>query len=151
MNEWNLAQIPELSAFFESFFRIFLKISRHFIINDFLRIISRKFWTNYQNFTEKLPKFIDQNRNEMKFHFIQPKKFGDFYLEFWSFSGAKAKKSCRSRKILKNASFLAIVAVNTAENEPLKVWAVSFHYFNPILTIDTFSYTHLTLPTKRIV
>ena len=33
-----------------------------------------------------------------------------------------------------NAPTLAIVAVNTAENEPLKVWAVSFHYFNPILT-----------------
>ena len=96
-----------------------------------IREILRKF---HQFFTEKWPKFIDQNRNEMKFHFIPPKKFDDFYLEFWGFSGAKAKKSCRSRKILKNASFLAIVAVDTAENEPLKVWAVSFHYFNPILT-----------------
>ena len=57
----------------------------------------------------------------MKFHFIPPKKFDDFYLEFLGFRGAKAKKSCRSRKILKNASFLAIVAVDTAENEPLKV------------------------------
>ena len=28
---------------------------------------------------------------------------------------------CRARKILNNASFLAIVAVDTAENEPLKV------------------------------
>ena len=45
----------------------------------------------------------------------------NFYLEFCGFSGTKAKKSCRSRKILKNASFLAIVAVDTAENEPLKV------------------------------
>ena len=75
----------------------------------------------HQNFTEKLPKFIDQNQNEMKFHFIPPKKFDDVSLEFCGFSGAKAKKSCISRKILKNASFLATVAVHTAENEPLKV------------------------------
>ena len=98
-----------------------------------IREILRKF---HQFFTEKWPKFIDQNRNEMKFHFIPPKKFDDFYLEFWGFSGAKAKKSCRSRKILKNASFLAIVAVDTAENEPLKVWGVSFHYFNRLLSED---------------
>ena len=31
-------------------------------------------------------------------------------------------KSCRSRKILKNASFLAIVAVHTAENEPSEIY-----------------------------
>ena len=68
-----------------------------------------------------MTKFIDQNRNEMKFHFIPAKKFDVFFLEFWGVSGAKAKKSCRARKILKIASFLAIVAVDTAENEPLKV------------------------------
>ena len=83
-----------------------------------------------------MTKFIDQNRNEMKFHFIPAKKFDDFLLEFWGVSGAKAKKSCRARKILKNASFLAIVAVDTAENEPLKVWGDSFHYFNPLLTAN---------------
>ena len=65
-----------------------------------------------------MTKFIDRNRNEMKFHFIPAKKFDGFLLEF---CGAKAKKSCRARKMLKNASFLAIVAVETAENEPLKV------------------------------
>ena len=66
-----------------------------------------------------MTQFIDQNRNEMKFHFIPGKTFNGF---FWNFdSGAKAEKSCRARKILKNASFLAIVAVDTAENEPPNV------------------------------
>ena len=35
--------------------------------------------------------------------------------------GAKECKFCRFRKMLKNASFLAIVDVHTAENEPLKI------------------------------
>ena len=91
----------------------------------------------HRNFTKKLPKFIDQNRNEMKFHFIPRKKFDAFFLKFWDLSGAKECKSCRSRKMLQNEPLVAIVAVDTAENEPLKVWAVSFHYFNPIL--DSFA------------
>ena len=82
-----------------------------------------------------MTKFIDQNRNEMKFNFIPAQKFDGFLLEFSGVSGAKAKKSCRARKILQNASFLAIVAVDTAENEPLGVLGVSFHYFNRILTL----------------
>ena len=52
---------------------------------------------------------------------ISQKKLDVFLLKFCCVSGAKAKKSCRARKILKNAPFLAIVAVDTAENEPLKV------------------------------
>ena len=67
-----------------------------------------------------MTKFIDQSQNEMKFHFIPAKKFDGFLLELEGVSGAKAK-SCRARKMLKNASFLAIVAVDTAENELLKV------------------------------
>ena len=66
-------------------------------------------------------KFIDQNRNEMKFHFIPAKKFDGFLLEFRGVRGAKAKKSCRSPKMLKNASFLAIVAVDTEETDTSKV------------------------------
>ena len=141
MNEWNFAPIPEFSAFFHIFQTLFMRISRHFII----------FWEYPWNsdkippkFRRKMTKFIDQNRNEMKFHFIPAKKFDGFLLEFWGVSGAKAKKSCRARKILKNASFLAIVAVDTAENEPLKVWGVSFHYFNRIL-----SDTHKGAPLLR--
>ena len=49
------------------------------------------------------------------------KKADDFLLKFWDLSGAKQCKSCRSRKMLQNAPTLAIVAVDTAENEPLQV------------------------------
>ena len=46
-------------------------------------------------------------------------------LKFRFWSGAKECKSCRSRKILKNALTLAIVAVDTAENGPSKVRQVT--------------------------
>ena len=42
-------------------------------------------------------------------------------LNFSGRSGAKACKSCRAQKVLQNAPFLAIVAVDTDENEPPKV------------------------------
>ena len=48
-------------------------------------------------------------------------------LKFWDLRGAKVCKSCRSRKMLKNAPTLAIVAVHTAENEPSKVGAEMPH------------------------
>ena len=44
--------------------------------------------------------------------------------KIWDWSGAKECKSCRSRKMQKNASLLAIVAVHTAENEPSEVGEV---------------------------
>ena len=131
MNEWNLAPIPQFSAFSRIFRALLMRISRHFII----------FWEYPWNsdkippkFRRKMTKFIDQNRNEMKFHSIPAKKFDGLLLEFWGASGAKAKKSCRARKMLKNEPTLAIVAVDTEENEPLKVWGVSFHYFNRLLS-----------------
>ena len=42
-------------------------------------------------------------------------------LNFSGRSGAKECKSCRAQKMLQNAPFLAIVAVDTDENEPPKV------------------------------
>ena len=136
MNEWNLAPIQEFSAFFRIFRALFMRNSRYFII----------FWEYPwksdkipSKFRRKISKFIDQNQNdfiEMKFHFIPAKKFDGFLLEFWGVSGAKAKKSCRARKMLKNEATLAIVAVDTGENEPLKVGGVSFHYFNRILSTE---------------
>ena len=50
------------------------------------------------------------------------KNCDDFFLKFCDLSGAKDCKSCRSRKMLQNEYLVAIVAVHTAENEPLKVW-----------------------------
>ena len=53
--------------------------------------------------------------------FKKVKKFDDFFLNFLGLSGGKECKSCRSRKMLQNEYLVAIVAVHTAENEPLKI------------------------------
>ena len=36
--------------------------------------------------------------------------------------GAKVRKSCRAREMLKDAPILAIGSVDAAESEPLEVW-----------------------------
>ena len=51
-----------------------------------------------------------------------------FLLKFWDLSGAKVWKSCRSRKSWKNEYLVAIVAVDTAENGPPKVWPNWINY-----------------------
>ena len=57
------------------------------------------------------------------FKFFKNDKFvTTFSLKFWDLSGAKVWKSCRSRKSWKNEYLVAIVAVDTAKNEPLEVW-----------------------------
>jgi hypothetical protein len=65
----------------------------------------------------------------------------DFLLKFWYLSGAKECKSCRSRKMLQNDYLVAIVAVHTAENEPLKVWGWFHSFFNPLLNTYPNTYT----------
>ena len=54
--------------------------------------------------------------------FIREKNVDDFWLKFWDLSGAKMCKSWRSRQELSNECLLAKIGVDTAENEPLKVW-----------------------------
>ena len=68
----------------------------------------------------------------LNIHFSISQKVGRFLLKFCELSGAKECKSCRSRKILKNAPTLAIVAVDTAENEPLKIWGWFHSCFNEL-------------------
>ena len=51
-----------------------------------------------------------------------------FLLKFWDLSGAKVWESCRSRKSWKNEYLVAIVAVDTAENGPPKVWRNWINY-----------------------
>ena len=45
----------------------------------------------------------------------------DFYVNFLGLSGAKAHKSCRSRKMLQNEYLVAKIGDDTAENEPCEV------------------------------
>ena len=69
---------------------------------------------------------------KLKFvHFT--KNLDDFSLNFLDLSGAKDCKSCRSRKMLKNKPTLASGAVDTAENEPLKISLV--HFISSILSL----------------
>ena len=55
------------------------------------------------------------------------KNLDAFLLKFRDPSGAKDCKSCRSRKMLKNAPTSAIVAVHPEENEPPKFWGPNVH------------------------
>ena len=50
------------------------------------------------------------------------KKFDKNLRRFWVSSGAKVWESCRSRKTLQNKYLDAKIGVDTAENEPSKVW-----------------------------
>ena len=88
-----------------------------------------KFWAKFIKILLKNDKIL---KIFAKFFEKMQKKSRSFLLKIWDLSGAKECKSCRSRKMLQNASFLAIVAVDTDENEPLKLrWLV--HYFNNLL------------------
>ena len=49
------------------------------------------------------------------------KKFDEILLKNRGLSGAKARKSCRSRQELSNEYFVAKFGVDTEENEPYKV------------------------------
>ena len=123
MKNENFSQILEISSIFQNFLTLFLKISRHFVISwQFLRN-SGKFSSNFRR---KIADFIEKREWKMKFHFHSGKNLDGFLLKFWNLSGAKECKSCRSRKSWKNEYLVAIVAVDTAENEPLKVWG-RFH------------------------
>ena len=53
------------------------------------------------------------------------KKFNEFLLTFWIWSGAKVWQSCRSRKMLKNEYLGVKNGLDTDENEPSKVWSFS--------------------------
>ena len=79
----------------------------------------RKISTNFADF---FAKFQQNLQNFGKFARFWQKWW--IFLKFWVRSGAKVWKSCRSRKMWKNAPFLAIVAVDTAENELRKEWCV---------------------------
>ena len=56
----------------------------------------------------------------------------DFYVNFLGLSGAKAHKSCRSRKMLQNEYLVAKIGFDDVDNEPLKVLGViQFNIHSP--------------------
>ena len=76
---------------------------------------------NVANFPAKSKK-NSTKKKKSEIHFSFEKKWWRFWLKFWDLSGAKACKFCRSRQELSNEYLLAKIGVDTAENEPLKVW-----------------------------
>ena len=134
MNEWNISRIPEilsLSAFLCQF------SSESWNISSFSRNIREIPTKIHQHLPEKWPN--SSTKIKMKWNFIsfRPKLFvnDDFLWNFevWAVRRQRNLVDLEKSWNFLNASFLAIVAVDTAENEPLKVWGVSFHSFNPIL------------------
>ena len=102
-------------------FRNFLKFEKFSSNSQHFLKYSAKFREIFvrigAKFDEKVLKTNDFTEIQAKFW----KKFDEFLLKFWDLSGAKDCKSCRSRKTLQNDYLVAIVAVDTAENEPYKV------------------------------
>ena len=107
-----------------------------------LGLVIRKFWHFLKMFVKFRQNFIKISKKNTNFHaffmkfelnklfnlFKNDKIVTTFLLKFWDLSGAKVWKSCRSRKSWKNEYLVAIVAVDTAENGPPKVWPNWINY-----------------------
>ena len=135
MENGNFHKFWKFLAFFRIFLALFHKISRQFVISwTFLRNSGKNFFFSSSvgkissKLWRKIAKFIKKREWKMEFYFHSGKKLDGFSLKFWDLGGAKVWESCRSRKTWKNEYLVAIVAVHTAENEPLKIWEW-FHSF----------------------
>ena len=99
-----------------SFFSIFRDLQ------DFLKIIQKNanFFKEFGGILSKICKKL----RILTFFFANFAKFFTKFFENLAIFWMILRKSCRSRKMLKNEPTLAIVAVHTAENEPLKILGV---------------------------
>ena len=110
------------SNFFPDFWRKFRKFLK--IVRTFPQILtlSTEISKKSAKFSSKSSRksFIFHSANEISF-FILQNFDAAFLLKNCDWSGAKECESCRSRKMLKNAPTLAIVAVHTDESDPSRV------------------------------
>ena len=105
-------------SFSHLFSQIRLKKRHTSLFSGTCREIRTKFHQNSQKTCK-----IRHKKWKIGNSFIHSRKnVNDFLLKFWDLSGAKVCKSCRSRQELSNEYLLAKIGVDTAENEPLKVW-----------------------------
>ena len=124
-------QISSILPFSEFFWHFFSKSRDSLSFPEHFCEIPANFFFFFQNFIKTSPKNrkIHKKRGwKMKFHFHSGKNLDGFLLKFCDLSGAKVWKSCRSRKSWKNEYLVAIVAVDTAENGPPKVWRNWINY-----------------------
>ena len=84
-------------------------------IRQIVSHFSEFFRQNFTKFDTKMKKI-----GNSLFH--SRKNVDDCWPKFGDLSGVKVCKSCRSRQELSNEYLLAKIGVDTAENEPLKVW-----------------------------
>ena len=113
-----------------AFFQVFRDLQNY--LAKFSRILQN--FAKNQWFSQKSAVFLQKSgdfaKNLQNFcqisGFLQKKmlifaKTADFFQNFENFENL-ARKFCRSRKTWKNEYLVAILAVDTAENEPSKVW-----------------------------
>ena len=117
---------------FSAFFGHFLWETRDISsFSENIREILTKF---HQIFAEKWPNSLTKIGMKWNFISFRPKSLTVFCWNFEVLAVRRQRNLVELEKCLKNEPTLAIVAVDTEENEPLKVWGVSFHYFNRILS-----------------
>ena len=76
--------------------------------------------------------------NVLQFSELIKTDLNHFKMNFLGLSGAKVCKSCRSRQELSNEYLLAKIGIDTAENEPLKVWRkIQFIVHSPPYSPET--------------
>ena len=131
---WNFPEILQIVHTFPQILTLSVKKSKK---------ISSFFFAKFSSKSSR-KNFIFHSANEISF-FILQNFDAAFLLKNCDWSGAKECESCRSRKMLKNAPTLAIVAVHTSENERLSCW--KFHYFISLVQ----SYPYFPKCWKRFV
>ena len=126
---WIIWRISKILRNFLNFFHNFLEYWRLLIFLD----LFVKFRKNSSKSGWKIA-FSNKILWNFEWTIIQNYPNWDaFFAEILKSERAKECKSCRSRKMVKNATTLAIVAVHTAENEPLKIWGDLFSLFSSLL------------------
>ena len=76
----------------------------------------------------KIATIFEKMQNILAFMLLKMLRNWQKLLKYWGLSGAKICKFCRSRQQLSNEYLLSKIGVDTAENEPLKVWGESLIY-----------------------
>ena len=147
MNEWTFSPIPEISANFAKIRKF--PANQHFL--RFLRKLLNVSWNSGQNsskFCWKMTKFWKFSRNFSKKCKKKSRSFC-WKFEIWAVQrNANLVDLEICCKMHQNASFLAIVAVDTDENEPLKNLRWFVHYFNNLLNPHTHAERHYEDPRQ---
>ena len=119
---------------FSAFFGHFLWETRDISsFSENIREILTKF---HQNFAEKWPNSLTKIGMKWNFISFRPKSLTVFLLEFRGVGGAKAKKSCRARKMLKKMSPLSLSRLSIQPRTSPSKFEV-FHFIISIVSLTS--------------